>query len=401
LRVLILTPSLPYPPIWGFGIRVYEFVRLLARRHDVSLVTYAEPGDEEKINAVAAICSNVHTVLRTPETERRKRLSQLSSVFLRDSYQRRRLRSPAMQTMLDELMKREHFDVVQIESSQLAGFTFDPRAVTVLDEHNIEYELLYRMYSTEVSPLRRMYNWLEYLKFKREEVSSWQSVCGVVSTSAREELIMRQAAPGTPLLVGPNAVNVEYFCPSDEPISANALVMTGLMHYRPNIDGAVYFVREILPHIHASRPNVVFYIVGAGATTELKRLVGENVVVTDTVADVRPYVYKSAVFVVPLRMGGGTRLKVLEGMSMKKAVVSTSVGCEGIDVSNGEHLLVVDEPRAFADAVLQLLADRERRLALGRAGRALVERHYRWDTVVERLEGFYDRLLDLRRSSAT
>ena len=161
-----------------------------------------------------------------------------------------------MQQKLDEVMKRERFDVVQIESSQLAGYTFDPRAVSVLDEHNIEYELLYRMYSTEGSPLRRMYNWLEFQKFKREEVSSWQSVSGVVSTSAREERIMREAAPDTPMMVAPNAVNVDYFCPSEEPIDADALVMTGLMHYRPNIDGAVYFVREILPHILASRPNV-------------------------------------------------------------------------------------------------------------------------------------------------
>jgi polysaccharide biosynthesis protein PslH len=176
--------------------------------------------------------------------------------------------------------------------------------------------------------------------------------------------------------------------------------MTGLMHYRPNIDGAVYFVREILPRILASRPGVVFYIVGAGATDELKRLSSDNVVVTDTVPDVRPYVYKSAVFVVPLRMGGGTRLKVLEGMSMAKAVVSTSVGCEGIDVSHDEHLLIVDEPRAFADAVLRLLADRERRLELGRKGRALVERQYRWETVVGQLEDFYERLLAARSASA-
>jgi sugar transferase (PEP-CTERM/EpsH1 system associated) len=400
LRVLILTPSLPYPPIWGFGIRVFEFVRLLARRHEVSLVTYAEPGEEEKIKAVAAVCSSVHTVPRNPETERSKRLAQLSSVFSSDSYQRRSLSSSAMQQKLDELMKRERFDVVQIESSQLAGFTFDPRAVTVLDEHNIEYELLYRMYSTEGSPLRRMYNWLEYQKFKREEVTSWQSVSGVVSTSAREEVIMRQAAPKTPVMVAPNAVNVEYFCPSDEPIDSDALVMTGLMHYRPNIDGAVYFVREILPHILASRPKAVFYIVGAGATNELKRLASDNVVVTDTVADVRPYVYKSAVFVVPLRMGGGTRLKVLEGMSMAKAVVSTSVGCEGIDVTHDEQLLIVDEARGFADAVLQLQADRARRLEMGRAGRQLVERQYRWDSVVDRLEGFHARLVADRSASA-
>ena len=155
---------------------MFEFLRLLARRHQVSLVTYAEPGEEEKIAAVAAVCHAVHTVPRVPETERSKRLAQLSSIFSRDSYQRRSLFSPLMQQKLDEVMKRERFDVIQIESSQLAGFTFDPRAVTVLDEHNIEYELLYRMYSTEGSPLRRCYNWLEFQKFKREEISSWQSV---------------------------------------------------------------------------------------------------------------------------------------------------------------------------------------------------------------------------------
>jgi glycosyltransferase involved in cell wall biosynthesis len=138
---------------------------------------------------------------------------------------------------------------------------------------------------------------------------------------------------------------------------------------------------------------MIFYIVGAGATDELKRMASSNVVVTDTVPDVRPYVHRSAVFVVPLRMGGGTRLKVLEGLAMEKAVVSTAVGCEGIDVKHGEHLLIADEPRAFADAVLKLLSDRELAVTLGRRGRALVERDYRWAFIVDRLEGFYDRLL--------
>jgi glycosyltransferase involved in cell wall biosynthesis len=138
---------------------------------------------------------------------------------------------------------------------------------------------------------------------------------------------------------------------------------------------------------------MVFYIVGAGATDELKRLAGPNVVVTDTVPDVRPYVHEAAVFVVPLRMGGGTRLKVLEGLSMEKAVVSTSVGCEGIDVVDGEHLLVADDPAAFADAVLSVTADDDLAARLGRQGRTLVEEHYKWESVVDRLEDFYRRLI--------
>ena len=400
MRILFLTPGFPYPPIWGFGIRVYELIRLLSRGHVVSLLTYEEPGEAEKMAAMKEVCAAVHTVPRAPETERSKRLAQLFSIFSPVSYQRRSLYSRRMQDALNELTSKERFDVIQIESSQLAGFEFDRRPVRVLDEHNIEYELLYRMYLTERSATRRCYNWLEFTKFRREEIRSWRSVSGCVSTSAREERIMRDLVPEKPILVAPNAVNIAYFHPSDEDLTdLNCLVMTGLMHYRPNTDGALFFVKEILPHILASRPNTVFYVVGAGATEELKRAASPHVVITDTVPDVRPYVYKSAVFVVPLRMGGGTRLKVLEGLAMEKAVVTTSVGCEGIDVTHGEHLLIADEPRAFADAVLGLLGDRDLRLGLGTRGRALVERQYRWETVVEKLEGFYDRLLTAQRAT--
>jgi glycosyltransferase involved in cell wall biosynthesis len=241
--------------------------------------------------------------------------------------------------------------------------------------------------------MRRFYNRLEFMKFKREEIRSWQSVSGCVMTSAREQEIVKTLAPNTPTIVGANAVDVEYFRPSAIPRESRALVMTGLMHYRPNIDGALYFVNEIFPLILASRPDMVFYIVGAGATDELKRVAGPNVVVTDTVPDVRPYVHDAAAFVVPLRMGGGTRLKVLEGLSMEKAVVSTSVGCEGIDVVHGEHLLVADDPRAFADAVLNVTADDGLAGRLGRQGRTLTEQHYKWEAVVERLETFYRHLL--------
>jgi glycosyltransferase involved in cell wall biosynthesis len=398
LRVLIVSPSLPNPLIWGFGIRVNQFLRLLARNHEVSLLAYEEPGDSEKVAAIASLGAKVHTVFRPATTERSKRTAQLLSVFSAHSYQRRSLYSRAMQKRLDDLMSRERFHVIQIESSQLAGFDFDLRSVVVLDEHNIEYELLYRMYQTERSPIRRFYNWLEFKKFKREEVNSWRRVSGCVMTSTREREIANRLVPGTPTMVGANAVDVDYFRPCVRPPNPHALVMTGLMHYRPNIDGAVYFVQEIFPRILAAEPRMVFHIVGAGATDELKGLVGPNVVVTDTVPDVRPYVADAAVFVVPLRMGGGTRLKVLEGLAMEKAVVSTSIGCEGIDVVDGEHLLVADDPQSFADAVLRLGQDAEFASRLGRQGRALVEQRYTWESVVNRLEGFYRRLLKNSRA---
>jgi sugar transferase (PEP-CTERM/EpsH1 system associated) len=387
---------LPYPPTWGFVTRVYQFVRLLAQRHSVTLLSFADDDDRKHVDALRAVCAGVYTVPHR-RTTRAKRVGQLASMFSPVSYQWRSHRSADMQRTLDALSREHSFDVIQIESSQLGCFAYDPRSALVVDEHNIEYELLYRTYLTEGSPVRRLYNWVEYKKFRREEVSTWQRVNGTVTTSKREEEVIQAIVPERPVTTVPNAVDVQYFSPSDQPVDRDAIVLTGLMKYRPNVDAAVYFVREILPHLLTARPNLVFYIVGGEPPEEVRQLAGRNVVVTGTVPDVRPYVYRAAVFVVPLRMGGGTRLKVLEGLSMKKAMVSTSLGCEGIDVENDKHLLVADTPQAFATAVRCLLDDPQRGEALAAAGRDLVNRQYRWERVVDGLEAFYGTLVDRAR----
>jgi glycosyltransferase involved in cell wall biosynthesis len=181
------------------------------------------------------------------------------------------------------------------------------------------------------------------------------------------------------------------------------MVMTGLMRYRPNIDAAAFFVNDIFPQILAERPHARVFIVGGDPPEEVTRLASANVIVTGSVPDVRPFVRKAAVVVVPLRMGGGTRLKVLEGLSMKKAMVSTSIGCEGIEVEDEKHLLVANDADAFAGAVLRLLNDSSAGMQLGEEGYALVVRQYRWEMVVERLEGLYEQLVASgvsRRNSA-
>jgi glycosyltransferase involved in cell wall biosynthesis len=150
----------------------------------------------------------------------------------------------------------------------------------------------------------------------------------------------------------------------------------------------LHFVHEILPRVLAHRPDAVLTIVGADAPQEIQRLQRLGVVVTGFVPDVRPYLARAGAVIAPLRMGGGTRIKILEAMAMGKAVITTSVGCEGIDVIDGEHVLVADEPAAFADAVRRVLDDASLASCLGRAGRALVDREYRWSSVAQRLEEF-------------
>lgn len=202
-----------------------------------------------------------------------------------------------------------------------------------------------------------------------------------------------EIVPGALTRSVPNGVDVAYFLPADEPEDPEAIVFTGLMKYRPNVDAAVYFVRDVLPKILATRPNAMFYIVGGEPPEEVKALAGKNVVVTGRVPDVRPYVRRAAVFVVPLRMGSGTRLKVLEGLAMNKAMVSTSLGCEGIDVENGKHLLIADDPGTFAAAVLRVMSDRQLARQLSSEGRDLVNRSYRWETIVNELEGVHRAVL--------
>jgi len=310
------------------------------------------------------------------------------------SYLGGRLHSHRMQEAIDSVLAKERFDVVQVESSVMAGYRFPADVTIILDEHNLEYELLERSSRAERSVPRKVYSWLEYLKFRREEQLRWQRAAGCVLTSEREADVVRALEAAPPVAVVPNGVDIDHFRPDFQSGAGdpNSIVFTGLMTYRPNADGAAYFIREVLPRIHRVRPEVTFTAVGWGGLPE--GLLSARVRATGRVDDVRPFLARAGGVVVPLRMGSGTRLKVLEALAMGRPVVSTSLGCEGIDAHHGEHLLVADDPDSIAAAVLGILADVERGRQLGARGRALVEAHYGWDSVARRLEAFHAERVD-------
>jgi glycosyltransferase involved in cell wall biosynthesis len=176
----------------------------------------------------------------------------------------------------------------------------------------------------------------------------------------------------------PTGVDTEYFAPDTASSSEPRLVFTGSMDWLPNEDAMRFFCHDVLPLIRAEEPRTRLAIVGRTPTPAVRALADEHIEVTGTVADVRPFMRKAAVYVVPLRIGGGTRLKIFEAMAMGQAVVSTTVGAEGLPVVDGEHAVIADGPRAFADAVISLLRDSRRRQALGAAARKLVVDHYDW-----------------------
>jgi glycosyltransferase involved in cell wall biosynthesis len=200
----------------------------------------------------------------------------------------------------------------------------------------------------------------------------------------------------TPIRVVPNGVDTEFFRLGTEAERPLELLFTGAMNYAPNADGVAHFCAEILPRIRAVVPDVSLSVVGRDPPPRIQSLARGGVTITGTVPDVRPWMNRAAVFVVPLRVGGGTRLKILEALASGRAVVSTSLGCEGLDVKHGDNILVADTPAAFADAVVRCLRDPGLRRELGARGRALVEQRYRWDAIGLGLSRF---LGELRESS--
>ncbi|MGZ4664698.1 MAG: glycosyltransferase family 4 protein, partial [Frankiaceae bacterium] len=270
------------------------------------------------------------------------------------------------------------------------------------DEHNIESELLHRHGAGERSWARRRFNSLESWKQEVLEGNAWRKVAACAVTSEREVATVAARAPQTRIAVVPNAVDLDFFSPAEDAVAVNprSVVFTGLMSYRPNLDGARYLVDEIFPRVRATHPETVLTIVGAGNRRELDALRREGVAVTGFVPDVRPFIAGAACVLVPLRIGGGTRLKVVEALGMGRPIVSTSLGCEGIDVVSGEQVLVADEPEAFAAAVCRVLDHPELGRLLGSIGRELVVARYSWEHSAQRLRELFEAVTGQRHAEA-
>jgi sugar transferase (PEP-CTERM/EpsH1 system associated) len=398
MDILVLAPYPPYPPRFGGATRIFHLVRMLAREHRVTVLCLASPAERAALAPLREICASVHTADYPPGVAR-KRLYQLRSLVGRP-YAYHLNYSPELAATLTRLLARQRFDAVQLEFGDVAPFyPVPPGVVRVLDAHNVEYQVLERTYRQVRSPLRRLYYRVEASKLRRAELGLCRRVDAILTTSEVDRATLAAEVSGVPMHVIPNGVDTAYFTPGDgaEAVDPSSVLFTGAIDYHPNTDGVLHFCADILPRIHAAAPEAVFTVVGKEPPAAVQALAGPGVMITGAVPDVRPWMRRAAVFVVPLRMGGGTRLKILEAMASERAVVSTSLGCEGIDVTPGEDILIADTPAAFAQAVVRCLRDPGLRARLGARGRALVERRYRWEVVGDALSAVYGHLVAPRR----
>jgi glycosyltransferase involved in cell wall biosynthesis len=385
LRVLVISAQFPFPVRSGFASRVYNLARETARRHDVTLLAYATAAEAAAVGDLRGVFG-VETVPAPAPTRLAKRVTQLVSATRREPYASRAVRSDALQAAAHRIVRDARIDVVQLESSVLAAIRLPAGVPVVLDEHNIEYEVAKRLQAGEASLVRRRFQAVEYTRLLRFEQAAWQRAAAVVVTSPREAEMIRAEAPRTPVSVVPNGVDTDAFIPAARIPEPGLVVFNGLLGYRPNLDAARWLVDDVWPRIRRGAPNARLLIVGRGDPADLRRLERDGVTTTGEVADVRPYLERATVVAVPVRMGGGTRLKVVEALAMGKAMVSTSLGCEGIKVRDETHLLVADTAVGFAAATLRALDDPPLRRALGTAGRVLATSEYAWPIAAATLD---------------
>lgn len=407
LQILYVSPMPTSPPRSGAEARMHGLLSNLARRHDVTAATLIDPHDDAALceKAMREHCGEVVVVPNDNGVAGlSKRLLQLRSTVSPHSYERLRCTVPAFQAALDRLLARRRFDVVNLEFPYLAHYRLRqapagaPPPPVVLDAHDIAYEIVRQVARSGSSRVRRLYAAVNWRKLRRDELAAFSGADGVYVCSAADQQRVLGELPGARTAVIPNAADVVHYQPraGDPAPDGRTVVFFGLLSTFPNKDGVLFFLKDIWPRIAAARPEARCKIIGARPPPEVQAMAGPRVEVTGLVPDLRPHLASAAALVVPLRLGSGTRLKIVEGMAMARPIVSTTLGAEGIDAVPGRDLLVADAPEAFAAEVIRLLDDPALGARLGEAGRKLAVERYSWSAAAERLEGFYREVLAAR-----
>lgn len=391
MRILWVKIGGLWPATLGGRLRSVHVLSELSQRHAVTLLTTSGPDDDPDGLRRRLPC--LEASIAIPFASPKQGSGRFAKALVRSWLTRYpvdlwKVRVPAVQHRIRTLLQGGRFDVVVMDFLFAAVNVDRPSPVaTVLFAHNVEHIIWRRLAELERRPWRRAVLAAEWRKMARVEASVCRSSDLTIAVSDTDAAMLAAGAPGATIRTVPTGVDTSYFHPNGAVPVEHSIVFSGAMDWFPNEDALAYFMESVLPRIRVKLPRVSLTIVGRNPSARLRTLAGgAGVTVTGTVDDIRPYIDRARVYVVPLRIGGGTRLKIFEAMAMAKPVVSTSVGAEGLPIADGQHFVRADEPEKFADEVVSLLLDEQRRTALGDAGRALVEQRYSWRHVAAEFE---------------
>lgn len=389
MKILWVKSDFLHPTTRGGQIRTLEMLKRLHRRHEIHYVALdldQQPGGVERSSEY---CTKAYPVPHhaPPHTAPRFWLQVAQNMFSELPLAVSRYRSAGMQRQLAELIGSEDFDAV------VCDFLFPAPNIpdlgkAVLFQHNLEAQIWKRRLEHASFPPVRWYFRSQYEKMRRYEGQVCGAVKRVIAVSHEDARKMRSEYGVRCAHAVPTGVDLEYFTPPVDVKRTRNLVFVGSMDWAPNVDGMQWFVREVLPRIRMRQPDCALTIAGRRPHPAIRKLAAEypNIIVTGTVADVRPFLWESAVAIVPLRIAGGTRLKIFEAMAAQVPVVSTTIGAEGLDVRNGETIRIADSPEDFADHCLELLADSSAGHSMTAAAWEMVSSCYSWEAASEAFE---------------
>ncbi len=390
MRILFLAQRVPYPPDRGDKIHTYNQLRHLAEAHEVAVACLAD-GEEDlgNIAGVKSLATSVDAVAVRSFHARARALAALGS---RMPFTVAYFNELGLHEQVGKRMRREHFDAILVNSSQMAQFVEPysdlPRIMQFVDLDSLKWQQYAENSSIPRSWIfRREFHCL--LEYERNLARTFTHslVC-----TPRELKDLERLVPGAAASCVSNGVDLEVFRPHSLEKIPGEMVFTGVMDYYPNIEGIVWFCRDVLPLIRRELPDVTFTICGSRPDARVKALARiPGVTVTGRVADVRPYLARASVAVVPLRIARGIQNKLLEAMAMGLPAVACSAVAEGVEATPGRDVFVADDPADFASATVRLFRDDDLRRRTGEAARACMETNYRWEHQLQRL----DRVLEV------
>jgi len=400
MRILWVTSLLPEPPDSGGKIVTFHTVEGLALRgHEITLCALIgkSPESASKLRGLVN--------LRVPPSmlsNRQDYFHLLKNIFSSQPYVVSKYWSSKTWRFIAEVLREQSYDLMHCDHLHTAPYGLQAREEfglpVVLTAHNVETVLWEGVSHREHNLAKKAYCHLQRLKMEAYEARTIASFDSCIVLSAEDAERMQRLTPRIRPVVLPPGVDTGYFRPMDIPEESGAIMFLGAMDWFPNDEGILWFYRSVWPTVRKALRETKLYVVGGHPSRAVQRLANDrDVIVTGLVEDIRNYMSRAQVFIAPLRIGSGVRIKILNALAMGKAVVSTSLGCEGIRVNDGENIWIADTADEFARKVVHLLNNEAQRRRLGEAGLQLVRNYYRWDQVAESIERVYRQIVNVER----
>ena len=385
-KILFVTCRIPYPLDDGWKIRCFHLMKSFTEHGwVVDLLTFLPSGmDDTSVGGLARICREIYTA---PRQKSYAPSDLLQGLLTSIPFPVLNYTTPKMSKLASEVVRQKnHYDLIQIEDIMMCNNLVDTSGEKiVLDMHNVQSELMRRYALTERNFFRKKYAQVTAEKLVRYEKRLGSTFKMIFVCSEEDRQIVLRNSPTIPVDIIPNGVNSDFFSSGSQSQELDRIVFIGDLGYHANRVGVRFLVEDIFPRVRQRCPSVQLVIVGKNPSLQISAYADDSVIVTGMVVDVRPFLESAKVVVVPLLSGGGTRLKILEAMAMGKAVVSTSIGCEGIPAQHGKHIILADTSESFAEEVCKLCNDEGRRFTLGEDARSFVKAGFDWNAIGDRL----------------